>query len=380
MYDSVGGVAHQHPPPQVDGEQSLDDVKAILEVDSDIPMAEQVLVNQNNVVTGCDMAHHHQPVPRMLAGPLQHKQGCVMATLSCSFAGSLHVLPPAAAMQAPAVAPLRPCISTPTTVQLSTLKHSSTFSWQVRNQHVFRVYNVSLYLSPTDKMQLSMLDMQLPALAAAVKARDSSRLQQLLRESHAAKQEALRKQELLLTGDPMDPEVQVRFQQGFHPRSSPFTQFPLAQFPSTHNVSPQALIAEQIHQKAIDENLEQAMEYSPEAFAHVFMLYVNAEVNGHKFKAFVDSGAQMSIMTLVCAERCNLSRLIDRRYQGIAKGVGESKIVGRIHQAPLKVEGQFLPLAVSVLEQKGGPQFIIGLDMLKRYQVCVERSVVRDDV
>lgn len=36
----------------------------------------------------------------------------------------------------------------------------------------------------------------------------------------------------------------------------------------------QALIAEQIQQKAIDENLEQAMEYSPEAFAHVFMLYV----------------------------------------------------------------------------------------------------------
>lgn len=119
------------------------------------------------------------------------------------------------------------------------------------------------------------------------------------------------------------------------------------------------------------------MEYSPEAFAHVFMLYVNAEVNGHKFKAFVDSGAQMSIMTLACAERCNLSRLIDRRYQGIAKGVGQSTIVGRIHQAPLKVEGEFLPLAVSVLEQKGGPQFIIGLDMLKRYQVtvccCVEK-------
>lgn len=38
---------------QVDGEQSLDDIRAILEVDSDIPMAEQVLVNQNNVVTGC---------------------------------------------------------------------------------------------------------------------------------------------------------------------------------------------------------------------------------------------------------------------------------------------------------------------------------------
>lgn len=39
---------------QVDGNQSMDDIKAILEVDSGIPMAEQVLVNQNNVVVGCE--------------------------------------------------------------------------------------------------------------------------------------------------------------------------------------------------------------------------------------------------------------------------------------------------------------------------------------
>lgn len=71
--------------------------------------------------------------------------------------------------------------------------------------------------------------------------------------------------------------------------------------------------------------------------------YVNAEVNGHKFKAFVDSGAQMSIMTLACAERCNLSRLIDRRYQGVARGVGQSKIVGRIHQVRV-VESEWMLL------------------------------------
>jgi len=34
---------------------------------------------------------------------------------------------------------------------------------------------------------------------------------------------------------------------------------------------------------------------------------------------------------------CRLLRLMDKRYRGIARGVGQSEIVGRIHVAPLKV-------------------------------------------
>ena len=183
-----------------------------------------------------------------------------------------------------------------------------------------------------------------PALHAAVLNPDPAPMQALLRDAHRARAEAeaRRNAEIdLLNADPFDLEAQRK-------------------------------IEEAIRLQNVDANYETAMETTPEAFGSVIMLYVDMKVNDQPIKAFVDSGAQMTIMSLGCAQRLGLERLIDRRFQGTAKGVGTQKIIGKVHQAPIVIADVLMPCAITVLEKEQDIDFIFGLDMLKRHQCCID--------
>jgi DNA damage-inducible protein 1 len=133
----------------------------------------------------------------------------------------------------------------------------------------------------------------------------------------------------------------------------------------------QALMFQQLQEQQVQRNMMEAMEHNPEAFASVSMLYIDAAVNQVFVRAFVDSGAQTTIMSMACARRCNIGHLIDTRYTGIAKGVGSSKILGRIHMVPMQLGSIFIPISITILEDDS-MEFLFGLDNLKRHRCCID--------
>lgn len=85
------------------------------------------------------------------------------------------------------------------------------------------------------------------------------------------------------------------------------------------------------------------------------------------------SGAQATIISKACAERCNILRLLDSRFAGMAHGVGTAKIHGRIHLALLTLGTEVFEVSFTVMDAVGGEyDMLLGLDMLRKHQASID--------
>ncbi|KAK1406924.1 hypothetical protein QVD17_38533 [Tagetes erecta] len=280
---------------EVDRNESVENLKALLEIESRVPFQQQQLLHN-----GKEMKNFETLSGLGVAdGDL-----VMMVSNTSSMSSSNEVLNPDGSAVNPAA-----------------------FQQQIRNN--------------SDLMaQLFQND---PELAQLIIGNDLNKLQDVLRKRYSQRSELRWQQEeemALLDADPFDVEAQKKIEAA-------------------------------IRQKGIDENWAAALEHNPEAFARVVMLYVDMEVNGVPIKAFVDSGAQSTIISKSCAERLGLLRLLDQRYKGIAHGVGQSEILGRIHVAPIKIGNNFYPCSFVVLDSPN-MEFLFGLDMLRKHQCTID--------
>ncbi|KAK9049202.1 hypothetical protein SSX86_030823, partial [Deinandra increscens subsp. villosa] len=282
---------------EVDRDESVENLKALLEIESQVPLQQQQLLYNGKEMRNAET----------LSG-LGVTDGdlVMMVSNAASSRGSSNEVS------------LNPDGSA---------TNPAAFQQQVRNNS-----NLMSQLFQSD-----------PELAQLILGNDLNKLQDVLRVRHRQRTEYSRQQEeemALLYADPFDVEAQKKIEAA-------------------------------IRQKGIDENWAAALEHNPEAFAKVVMLYVDMEVNGVPLKAFVDSGAQSTIISKSCAERLGLLRLLDNRYKGIAQGVGQTEILGRIHVAPIKIGNIFYPCSFLVLDSPN-MEFLFGLDMLRKHQCIID--------
>ena len=129
-----------------------------------------------------------------------------------------------------------------------------------------------------------------------------------------------------------------------------------------------------INQQRINDNFRQAAEYMPESLFPVPMLFINVEINNQKVAALVDTGAQSTFMSKDLCTKCGLMNMVDKRFQGIARGVGASRIVGVIHAAQIKIMNKMIATKINVIENNE-VGLVFGLDSLRAHRCNVDLKI-----
>lgn len=106
------------------------------------------------------------------------------------------------------------------------------------------------------------------------------------------------------------------------------------------------------------------------------MIYVQCEVGdgGTAVEMLVDTGAQMSVISLPLVRKLKLMDRVDWRQRGIASGVGHATILGCLQSIPVRLgstSGVEFALDFSVLDVEQD-LLMLGIDQLRRFECIID--------
>lgn len=128
---------------------------------------------------------------------------------------------------------------------------------------------------------------------------------------------------------------------------------------------------EPIQNNLIYENMEKAYNEIPHTLIKTEAIFLKGHINGYEINFLLDTGAEMSIIPANIIEACNLDSIMDKNYQGTMKGVGEAKILGRVHYIEIILECGIYPCAFTVCSNNNLPP-ILGIDMMYNLGISID--------
>ena len=103
------------------------------------------------------------------------------------------------------------------------------------------------------------------------------------------------------------------------------------------------------------------------------MCLITCAIGSVTVEMLVDTGAQSSVLSMPLVNQLGLSNRLDRRYQGVAAGVGRARISGALRNVVCTFGvGHVEFLMDFIVLDVRDPLVILGLDQLRKYKCLID--------
>ena len=128
----------------------------------------------------------------------------------------------------------------------------------------------------------------------------------------------------------------------------------------------------------IEENFKKAYECIPSSFIPSKMIYLDAKItvdNGlsQDVRFLIDTGAQVSVLPINVAKALQIDDIIDEKYSGELKGVGNDMIMGKIHYLEVVLPFGMIPCSFIICKNPN-LEPILGIDMMQQMGLKLDFS------